>query len=336
MSAEDFQKLIQRRLPKPSNKRPYIQTCDTVNSRLPKLLPKLKSAVTSLNLLDEPDYEKRVKIFVGYCVYSNYTVNTTKRYFNILKRHGLFGDVANLKPNSLKFLDKGRPHQRIISRKDFERLVGYLIKNFSPYTAPILVAVFTGLRSFELLQFTTDTLYQLKKQQPSVPIKRKQTNIQLPRPTLNTEYDSEGNPICTTTRREPLYWKPVYNTELMIFIDKLIDLYKIEYKTYLDKKINTRLFMITPKTLGNRIKSIYNRATNKLAPHGFGIHSCRNLVSMLLAEQTDNIIVIRDFLQHKNIKTTRGYIKADRTFTVTEFNRLTNYEFSNVRKQLEV
>lgn len=328
--------IIQRKLPTPSKKR------KRQSIKIPTIPGNLNKAIISLTLLDEPCMRRRIEIFIGYCRYKNYSYNTTQRYFQILKLNKFFGDYNNnpsmpnannddgddgdgdddtnminlLRPNKLSFVDSGKPHIRVVSMNDFFTFVKYLHENFSEYSAPILLATYTGLRSFEILQFSTYTLYQLSMQQTTIAIKRKQT-------------------VIKSYNIDPVYWQPVYNTHLNAFIRNLLDLYAKDYEIFQKYQINTKLFHITPKTLGNRVKSLYFNAVNKLAPNGFGIHSCRNMIAMLMAEKTENIFAIQNFLQHRNIATTRQYIKADFTYTTNEFNRLTNYEFANINNTLE-
>ncbi|AYP97929.1 integrase [Mauternbach virus] len=331
-----LENLIRRKLPEPSKKRTtYIGIGNGVNAKNNKLPLCLKNAITSLALMDEKSMSRRIQIFIGYCRYKCFSYNTTKKYFRILKMNNFFSDethsddsnsdnnntnqiepIDHLGPNKLSFANCGRQHIRIVSMSNFKKFVEYLHNNFSVYTAPILVAAYTGLRTFEILQFSTYTIYQLLNRQQPVVIKRKHTVIK--------SYDVD-----------PILWQPVYNTHLNAFIERLRDLYLDDYKTFTDLHINTKLFPVTPKTLGNRIKSLYFNAVDNLAPNGFGIHSCRNMIAMLMAENTDNIFAIQQFLQHKNIKTTRQYIKADFSKTTSEFNRLTKYEFSNINKNLQ-
>lgn len=310
ISREELENIIRKPLPTPSKVRTSF---DKKLNPIPKTLSNI---VTSIKLLDEPVITNRINIFIGYCKYQNYSYNTTIQYFNILKQHGIFSDddgsVPLLKPNKISFIDNGKIHTRIVSMNDFKMFAIYLNKNLTQYTAPISIAMYTGLRTSEILQFSTYTLYQLYEKHQPTSIKRKQT-------------------VITTLNPEPIFWEPIYNTHLNAFIRTLIeDTFSDEYDSFLKNDINIKLFQVTPKTLGNRIKSLYFNAVGKKAPHGFGIHSCRNMIAMLMAEKSENILAIQSFLQHKNVKTTRQYIKADYTYTTKEFNRLTQYEFQNI------
>lgn len=313
MPSDFIQNFIRQKLPKPSKHRQVLK-------RPAKIPMSLSKAVLDLKLLDEPSIERRIDLFVGYCRYKNYSYNTTSHYFNILKKNGFFGETT-IVPDRMKFSDTGKPHTRIVSMNDFRAFVKYLHTDISLYNAPLLIAVYTGLRTSEILQFSTYTLYQLKTRQNPVAIKRKQTVVR------DTNHDDGFI--------DAIYWQPVYNTHFGLFIENLITLFRIEYETFLETKINNKLFYITPKTMGNRIRSQYFNSVGKCAPNGFGIHSCRNMIAMLMAENTDNIVAIQEFLQHANLQTTQKYIKAQFTYTVKEFNRITDYAMANVKRNLD-
>lgn len=313
LSHEMLQSMMKKRLPVISKKRHKL----CVVTRSKDLAKVLKNIINNIGLLDEHSFEKRVQLFVGYCIYKNYSYNTTMTYFMALKKHGIFGDINQeiMKPKLLSFVDRGKLHIRIVNMDDFILFVRYLNNNLSRYTAPLLVAAYTVLRSSEILQFSAYTLYQLNDRQSVVVIKLKQTVVKCENP-------------------EPLYWHPVYNTLLDVFIDNLTKLYTDEYNALIKHKINVKLFYITQPTLANRLKSLYFEATKKIAPHGFGIHSFRNMIAILMAKYTDNIIAIKEQLNHKNINTTMKYIREDGS-TTKEFNRITKKEFAHVRNVLK-
>lgn len=307
VSAEEAAKIIQRVLPEPSKTRPVRRRTlePTVNKAV-------NSIVTELCLLDEPDYERRAKMFIGYCRVRNYALNTVIRYFKIARQTGVFGPpgAVSIQPDPSVFT--GRTHTRIVSTENFTRLFKYLLDNWSEYTAPLLVAFYTGLRTMEILQFTSFTLYQLQTRQHTVNVKRKQTVI----------------------NDEPIYWRPIYTTHLQMFVDKLVELYSAEYAAYTDSSITVSLFYVTPKTLANRIRLAYYKANGSSPPLGFGIHSCRNMLASIMAETSKNLPAIQLFLQHKSVETTKRYIKTDFKYIRDQFNRITNQEFANVRLNL--
>lgn len=310
---EVVENLMRKQLPRPNNKRQSLAVTNNV-----EINNRIKDVVLDLRLLDEQSFDRRAELFLGYCRYLNYTYNTTLKYFNTLKATGLFGQgetLTNIRPDRLAFADSGRPHIRIVRMVDFKTLVAYLNNNFSKYTAPILMAVYTGLRSSELLQINTYALFQLKSRLTTVAIKRKHT-------------------VITSLEKHTTYWTPIYNTFLNKFIDDLTDLYADQYEAFLKRNINTLLFNITTRTLANRIRSLYVQAVGARAPHGFGIHSCRNMVAMLMAENSNNLVAISEFLQHRSMKFTRRYIKADFTHVTNQFNHLTDYELTSVRAKL--
>lgn len=309
--------LIKKRPPKASKVRKFVK-----HIRPPPLIPSnIKSAILTLRLLDEPSFNKRVELFVGYCLMKDYTYNSTLKHYNTLKKNGVFGyDYDSLlRPDEIAFVDRGRPHMRIVSMDDFKIFCRFIYNTISEYSAPILVAITTILRTGELLQFSTYTLFQLSNLHQVVAIKLKQTSV--------------------VNARSPILWRPVYNTHLNMLTDTLLVLFAKKYKVFLesDHKININLFdNITPKTVSNRIKSLFYQAVGHLPPRGFGAHSCRNMVAMLMSQNTDNIVAIQQMLQHRNVETTRKYIKADYTFTKDKFNKITEDEFKIASQNLQI
>lgn len=320
--------LIRTPLPKLSHERYKIRTA-IVN--IPNIPQSLQQAILNLKLYDESNVDKRVQMFIGYCLYMNYSSNTVHRYFSILRANNVFGrgeHESKLRMDPTVFSDRGRIHTRLVRMENFKKLTLYLHEHLSQYTAPLLLAVYTGLRTSEILQFTAMTLYQLLMRHPSVRIQRKQTIVRNIMPSTTT------NSTAEETATDANYWQPIYNSHFMLFIDILIDLYRIQYDALVTSNQNSKLFNVTPKTLANRIKHLYFNACDSAPPNGFGVHSCRNLIAQLMSENTDNIVAIQAFLQHRNISTTRQYIKADFTHTTQTFNRLTDYALSSVRANI--
>lgn len=313
LPAESFEKFVKPRFPEPSNKRKLL-------SNPVKMPQNLKSSIMTLRLLDEPSYNKRIELFVGYCLFKGYTYLTAVKYFSIMKHNDVFGsDYASLdlRPCKIAFVDSGRPHIRVVSMDNFITFIRYLNKNLSCYTAPVLVAAHTCLRTNEILQFSSQTLFELESRRKTVSIRLKQTLV---------------NP----EKNEPIHWQPIYTSHLNIFIKNLITLYYDEYAVFISKGINVRLFNITPKTLSNRTKSLYFNATGLLAPNGFSNHSFRNMIATAMATKTDNIVGIQRLLNHHSIKTTKRYIRENyQEKTRQEIDRLTKVEFANVRANLE-
>lgn len=282
-----------------------------------KLPTKLKTIIMDLQLRSEPNFRKRLDVFVGYCRYLNYSPNTASKYLSILKSHGLFGaDSQHLYVDRVSFVDSGKIHTRTFSFESFKKLIVYLHQNFTQFTAPILLACYSGLRTFEVLQFSNITLHQLKHKQTTVSVFRKKT--------FHRVHEDKGDE-----------WRPVYTTHMNAFIDELIKLYQDLYNAYEKNGIIVKLFELTPKTLCTRLRTVYFMCTGEKLPLGAGIHSFRNMLAMLMAQKTHNVWAIQTFLQHKDAKTTRRYIHADFTHISREFDRLTKSEFSDVIKQLK-
>ncbi|XP_039299748.1 uncharacterized protein LOC120355444 [Nilaparvata lugens] len=306
--------LIRKKLPKPSTIRARTRSSKRV------LPPTISRMIKVLGLFDMADVELRAKVFIGYLKSKRLSYNTVSRYFAIARSHGLFDyidsssetrRVASIRPDPTAFC--GKLHTRILSLTDYVKLYSHLTEHWSEYTAPLLVAFHTGLRSMEILQMTSYTLYQLKTRQSFVNVKRKQTIV-----------DSQ-----------PPFWKPVYSNDLLQFTDKLIELYKDNYNSYFQHSIDAPLFHITTQTLVNRIRLSFFQALGYNPPHGFGIHTCRYMMAQILASTSKNLVSIQTFLQHKSLKTTQRYLKSDFDYTVQKFNEITKGPFADIREDLK-
>jgi Phage integrase family len=288
--------------------------------------PPAQQIVLDLALLDEPDPYERILTFIGHCIRVNYTYNTTLHYYKTLRAHGTFGPRKGIAkvmtPNKRAFAHRGRRHMRVVGMRDFATFFRYLHAHRSIANAPIIIASLTGLRSFEVLQFSLYTLYQLAHRSPTVAIARKQTVVPSP------EAVAEGQDTN-------MYWVPLYTSQLLELCSWLRStLFGREYAEYLKTGVDMRLFPIRQNTLNARVHTYYHQAVGRPAPHGFGIHSFRNMQAMVMARNRTNLQSIQDFLQHRDVRTTRSYIKADFSETAAEFDRITQLRYATVRRHL--
>lgn len=300
---------IRKKLPEPSNKRVSVRINDHDN--LPRFV---NTIVVELALLDEPDVVRRFDICVGYMRIRDYSINTINRYLKLLRKHGVFGDgtaIQYLKCDPTLF--KHQKHTRIIDKLVFIKFINYLSNNFTKLTAPLLMAVYTGLRTTEILQFNTVHLKQLINKTIIVDIKRKNTS----------------------PRKKITLWKPNYIKQFNDFIIQLHLLYKTEYDTFNNKNIDVQLFNVSPRTLINREHTLFFRATGQKLPHGYGIHGNRTTMSSIMYDMAPNLVAIKNFLQHKNLSSTRKYVRADICSLEKQFDRITSEHFKDVLEALE-
>lgn len=295
---------------------PDLATLDVDTLRIPR---PLRAIVDHMKLVDVASYRERIYYFIGYCNSRHYAYATTIKYFYRLRQLGLFGPptgpVSELRPNKRAFTDSGRPHQRVISMADYRQLFRYLLTNVTRETAPLLVAACTGLRSSEVLQFSLHTIAQLDRRLPVVDIKRKRTTIAAP--------------------AEDYHWRPVYTSLLGELVKCLRDeLFAEECARYATQPINQRLFPVTQHTLGNRLAVVFRRVLNRNPPLGFGVHAFRNMLAMAMAADKASPQSIQYWLQHRNVRTTHSYIKADFSHMEAEFDRLTGAKYAPLRQTL--
>lgn len=284
-------KLLTKRI-KPSTTRHII-----TNNKKPHNVKLIKA----LGLLDEPNYDKRVQLFLGYSKLKNWSFNTVKKYFNDLRE--CFGD-SKLLPDRTAFINV--KYVKLITRDTLQNILNYLQSNFNEFTAPVLVGFYTCLRTREILQWSTYTLFQLNNRHQYVDITLKQT----------------------IKDQIPENWRPIYTQQLIDFVSNLTLLYETPYKLFMENQINVKLFNISSSQLVNRAKTIYIRANNSLSPKGFGTHTFRYSLPTLLLEQGKDMKSAQMLLQHKHIKTTNNYVKSHADFIKNEFNRLTKDKFT--------
>lgn len=304
--AHDF---IRKKLPTPSNKRVAVRLNDFVS--LPRFV---KTLVVELALLDEPDIVRRFDICVGYMRVRDYSINTINRYLKLLRKHGIFGDgtaIQHLKCDSTLF--KNQKHTRIVDKFVFIKFINYLSNNFTKFSAPLLMSIYTGLRTTEILQFNTIHLKQLINKTTIVDIKRKNTSLS----------------------KKIVFWQPNYIKQFNDFIKQLHLLYKIEYDTFENTNIDVRLFNVSPRTLVNREQTLFFRATGQKMPFGYGIHGNRTTMASIMYDTTPNLVAVKAFLQHKNLSSTRKYVRADICSLERQFDRITSEHFKDVLETLE-
>lgn len=328
--------LIRHPLPEPSRHRVRraTQAAEENKRELPK---SLRQVIKDFDLLSEPDPERRFQLFAGYCLMANYTYNTARYYAKLLRSRGLFSNESEEKDETqlrsqlspdqdghkrpqplymskLAFANSGKPHTRTVEPEAFGKLVRHLQDNWSEYTAPLLLAVFTGLRTFEVLQTCAEHLLQLQRGSVEVSIKRKQT---------------------LGRKANAVFWRPVYTNRLLGLIRDLCYLYQDRVDARKKHGVDSLLFHITPRTLINRFRLEFFRANNYHPPLGFGIHSCRNMIATLMTQQSENVLAVQKYLQHKRLKNTNTYIKADYRYLTKRFDELTRYKLDDVRRTLE-
>lgn len=279
----------------------------------------LQSAIQELGVLDEEDSRKRAEIFIGYCVSKNYSLNTCRRYLALLRAAKIIDNEEPenaIRPLVNAFNANARLHIRSIDMDSFIKFVLYVKDNFTRFYAPILVAIYTSLRTHEILKFSVKNLVELRRKQRNISIVRKQTDRKR----------GVNQPAATPVRM----WQPVYTAHLMQFVEQLTSLYSDYMENFLTNGINLKLFPITDATLRNRVRHAYFQACGSNAPYGFGIQGIRTMLAVYLSHNTDNIVAVSQFLQHKSSRTSYGYLRrVDDSRVRDKFDEIISYEFAN-------
>jgi integrase len=276
---DDQIKNLARRRQNPLKKTKFV---NPVKKSLPS---KLTNLIVRLKLLDEIP-SQRYNLLIGHCRNQKMKLNTVKTYIYYLEQVGVLDPNFKREPNLQTF----KPARlMLITQEDYSKMIKYCLTRPSLTLAPILLAIFTGLRTREILQCTSYTLYELKNRKSPVQINRKQTVLQV----------------------EPTLWRPVYSQQLNSVIDILIYLFKEKYELYMENKIILPLFPFNAVTIVRRVHALYNKVVGKVAPSGLGIHSFRYLLASAMNIYTNNLASIQDILQHRKIETTKQYIHHD-------------------------
>lgn len=274
-----------------------------------RISPAVTRIIERTALLDEPNLERRAHTFIGYCRCRNFAFNTTIAYFRQARQIGLFGPLCTIYPDRTTF--QNHRHCRLDDPKSFSRYIEYLHKTFSKYNAPLLLGYYGALRPSEVVLMNTLVLHQLLNNARVVDIKLK-----------------------NTTANNVRYWNPKYTSLLQSFINRLCDLYRVEYDDYLNKNRNVPLFNISPGTLLDRMHNSYYKANGFAPPPGFGIHGQRTMIASHMYKTNRNLVAISKFLQHKNLRTTKRYIKTNIKDMTRQFNRATSKAYSGILEQL--
>lgn len=314
---------FRKRLPKPNTERYAIRYYE--DKPLPQFL---QNMIVTLRLDDEPDPQIRYNVCLAYCRMHKYSYNTVIRYMNLMLKHKIFStnndvnqELRKLSPDPLAF--KHNIHNRMVDRNLYQKFINYMKNNFNKFTAPLLFAVLTGLRTTEILQLTTHHLKQLHDKRQVIDLKRKNTtNGFHKKRNGNFEKDDDDD----DEEESLILWKPIYSDTFVQFIENIIQLYKDEYSVYEKDGISIQLFLLTPSGLVYRMQSIYFKATNHRLPFGFGIHGNRTVLASLMYSNSNNLVSTSNFLQHKSLETTKKYIRADvinlrKCFNQTMFNK---------------
>lgn len=261
--------------------------------------------IKKLNLQSIQDQNDRFTIVAGYLMSKNMSFNTAKTYIKQLKSYKIL-DKATKRLEPSKF--NHEVQTRSMNMATFKIYTNELINNnFNKTFACLIFIIYTGLRYFELTQITAYTLLQLKNRENIISIYRKST--------------SQKNKIIS--------WVPIYTKNFENIIDRFLILFEEEINLYTKHNQIFPLFTISNKSLNALFKSSLRSFANFNPPKGFGIHSIRNMSAELIANQTQNILPVKRFLQHSNIKTTEKYIRKTNLDSFTkELNEFFNLVYS--------
>lgn len=235
------------------------------------------------NLINVEDEDERAKMFLGYFFMKKHLgYNSVIRYFKSAKPF-LF-PRTQIYPNPLIFNEFRPPQIRAVDFMNIDRIIEYITKEkMNDITAyVILFALYTGLRLQEVLRLTTKHLDELLRQQTPIALHRK--------------YNES--------------WNVVYFPQFISFISTVHQFVEEAYVYYKENAVDTRLFPVSSSLVHHNLRKFYTIANGHQPPMGFGLHSFRSYLAKKLFDQND-MPIAQHLLQHKNMKTTYGYVRGN-------------------------
>ncbi|QLI62415.1 Integrase [Dikerogammarus haemobaphes nudivirus] len=247
--------------------------------RLPKYIQIL---LRDNKINDIENDDDRARLFIKLLFKQKLRGSTINKYYQILKPT-LFPTTTVI-PNSMVFdqASNSSAQMRGSNFQQIDLLISYVRKLDDKiyYKWSILFALYTGLRSSEVIQLKPSHLLLLLQKSETIPIIRKNNNS----------------------------WKVLYYSEFEEFIKEITKHFQEAIDFYTQYNVDVVLFNFTTQALHYKLKEYCTLANNGVAPPcGFGLHIFRYYVASKLAKEKLDVAQI--FLAHKNKKTTERYIR---------------------------
>lgn len=273
-------------------------------------VPRYIQILLTTNRIQElQDDDEKARLFLRLLFKCKLRGTTVVRHFKHLKPN-LFPTTSIL-PNSMAFdqANDRPPQLRGANFKQIEKLIEYVkaLDSGIVYKWCILMALYTGLRSSEVVQLKTSHLIGLLNKKETIPIIRK-NNVS---------------------------WQVIYYGEFNEFLAEVAAQYKESLEFFSQHQVDILLFNFTTQALHYKLKE-YCRLANRGQPPscGFGLHVFRYYVASKLA--TQKLDVAQIFLAHKNQRTTEKYIRyndVQKEQEIVEMNQ-NNELYKNVNLKL--
>lgn len=274
------------------------------------LIPKYVQVLLTENKIHGiKDDDEKARMFIRLMFKRKISGKTIKRYYDILKP-ALFPTTMVI-PNSMVF-DKTNDKAPQLRGSNFiqvDNLIRYIRKlnDEINYKWCVLFALYTGLRSAEVIQLKASHILQLEEEKLLVSIIRKNN----------------------------VTWNVLYYDEFQLFIKQLRDRYNEEVTFYIQHNVDVVLFNFTTMSLHYKLKEYYRESNKGLPPPtGFGLHIFRYYVASKLALK--KLDVAQSFLGHKNKKTTEKYIRYNDLQKEQELQNINNQNdlYRNMNERL--
>ena len=276
----------------------------------PKYVQKI---IVEKGLNEITDDNLKAKIFLSEMFKMKIRGSTIINYFKIIKP--VHFPNTTIIPNSMAFDTLTPSQNRNPNFRIFDNLIRYIKLMNNSYKWPLLLSHYTGLRLMEIFQIKSSHIIMITKKQKTIPIYRKNKEV----------------------------WNVVYYEMFEDFIHHLRHfIFKEECDIYLESNRDSFIFKYISKySLNNKLRECYTMSNNGLEPpNGFGVHFFRYYAASKIVKNIDGsggIRLAQLFLGHKNIKTTKKYVKLDVNIYKERLNaiNLKNAFYLKICKKLE-
>ena len=230
-----------------------------------------------LNYIDNENI--RAKIFLKELFKMKLSNSTIARHFKLIKPL-LFKNTTIL-PNCMVFENKVTNHNKVLNYKNINNLMEYLMSTKCKYKWPLLLALYSGLRLKDIINFKISYIIMLIKKQETIP--------------LSTKTNGE--------------WTVLYYDIFENFINHLFkNTFKNDCDFYLQYNIDFLLFHnISTSLLHHKLNEMYILANGgENPPLGFGMYIFRYFFSLMVVKKR-GIGFAEMYLGHRKIKSTGIY-----------------------------
>lgn len=232
--------------------------------------------------------EEKIIFFLNKCKDSKFRASTSKKYLELFKK------INNIRSKKVQMEYSAFPPSapRYITTDQMELLLQQFLET---QNLLMLFCFYTGLRSMEIAQFSTQHLNDI---------------------LLKKEF----TPLVLKGGKK--FWRILYTRELLDLANILAEQKAEELDYYRRTNTDILIWQYSPLYISILFKNEFIKCFKRLPPKGFGLHNIRYYWA---TKNSKNLPFAQLKLNHSTIKTTKRYIKYDAE--KIDFNTLNNTEF---------